>query len=117
MILTCHSHFFGVPPPSEDYLPIERDLVVCAVKVHFATRITKDCNREEFVDKSRKTVDHAHIWWKFLKQQVHCVCGAHACATWLYHAYAQVGVCVWQSRGFGCKKHEHCCSVDECSEM
>jgi hypothetical protein len=27
---------FGVPPPLEDYLPIESDLAACAVEVNFA---------------------------------------------------------------------------------
>jgi hypothetical protein len=27
---------FGVPPPSEDYLPIESDLTACAMEVNFA---------------------------------------------------------------------------------
>ncbi len=82
----------GVPPPLEDNLPVERDLAACAMEVYFASHITKDCNGEEVVDKSRETVGHTCIWWKFLKKQVHCVCGAHACAAWLYHAYAQVSV-------------------------
>jgi hypothetical protein len=47
----------------EDYLPVERDLAARAVEENFATRITKDCNGEEVVDESRKTVSHACIWW------------------------------------------------------
>ena len=27
---------FGVPPPSEDYFPIESDLAACAIEVNFA---------------------------------------------------------------------------------
>jgi hypothetical protein len=54
---------FGVPPLLENYLPVERGLAPCAVEVNFASRITKDCNGKEVVDKSRKAVDHAHIWW------------------------------------------------------
>jgi hypothetical protein len=38
---------FGVPPPSEDYLPIDRELTACAVEVHFASCFTKNCSGEE----------------------------------------------------------------------
>jgi hypothetical protein len=55
----------------EDYLPIERDLAACAVEVHLASCITKDCNGEEVVDKSREMVGHVCVWWMFLKKQVH----------------------------------------------
>ncbi len=47
----------------DDYLFVERDLVACVVEVNFASRVTKDCNGEEVVDKSRKTVGHARIRW------------------------------------------------------
>ena len=30
----------GVPPPSEDNLPVDRYLAACPVKVHFASCIT-----------------------------------------------------------------------------
>jgi hypothetical protein len=52
-----------VPPPSEDYLPVERDLTACAVEVKFSSYLTKDSNREEVVDKSRKAVGHVRVWW------------------------------------------------------
>jgi hypothetical protein len=54
---------YGVPPPSEDYLPIESDLAAHAVEVNFVTCIAKDCDREEVVDKSRKMVSHVCVWW------------------------------------------------------
>jgi hypothetical protein len=47
----------------EDYLLVERDLTASAKEVTFATCIAKDCNREEVVDKSRKRVSHACVWW------------------------------------------------------
>jgi hypothetical protein len=61
MILTRTSRF-GVPPPLEDYLPIEKDLTTCAAEVHFACPVTMDCDGEEVVVKSRETVDHARVW-------------------------------------------------------
>jgi hypothetical protein len=65
MILTRHSQFciFGVPPFSEDYLLIERDLTANAVEVNFASHVAKYCDREKVVDESRKMESHACIWW------------------------------------------------------
>jgi hypothetical protein len=54
---------FGVPPPMEDYLPIEIDLTACAMEANFAAYTAYDCNREEVVDKSMKTVSHACVEW------------------------------------------------------
>ncbi len=44
----------GVPPPFYDNLLIERDLPACAVEVHFAFCITKDCDGGEVVDESEE---------------------------------------------------------------
>jgi hypothetical protein len=60
----------GVPPPLEDNFPVERYFTACAVKVHFTSHVTKDCNEEEVVDESREMVGHARVGWKFLKKQV-----------------------------------------------
>ncbi len=51
----------GVLSPSEDYLPIESDLVAHVVEVNFATCVAKGCDGEEVFDKSRKTVSHACV--------------------------------------------------------
>jgi hypothetical protein len=52
----------GVPPPLEDYLPIERDLAAYAVKVHFASHVTRTAMERRLLT----LVGISDFWFQFL---------------------------------------------------